>query len=153
MAVRKVAFVVYNGNRVPMNDLAMQLVLKKGHGLVTLDDKPYKPAKSATDDMMRNITPLAVHFARPGKLTVNELPDRYEVRVEFGKVQAEGNAWSEPVFLGTSESCDLAVSAEPSADELTAPRRIALNLAFRMTDTPITELPNGAWARLMTDED
>jgi hypothetical protein len=157
MAVRKVAFVVYNGNRVPMNDLTMQLVLKKGHGLVVLDDKPYRPAKSATDDMMRNITPLAAHFARPGKLTVNELPDRYEVRVEFGKVQAEANAWSEPVFLGTSESCDLAVSAELSADELTAPRRIALNLAFRMTDTPITELPNGppprsfrswAWPRI-----
>jgi hypothetical protein len=150
--VRKIGFVAFNGNRKPINDLTMQIVFPKSHGLLVLDDEPMKPAQSETDNLMRNITPISSHFARPGKVVVHELPDRYELRVEFGKVQPEANAWSEPVFIGAEESCNLEVAAALFGDELTAPKQIKLGLAFQVTETPMEKLSDEEWARLVMDE-
>jgi hypothetical protein len=149
MMVRKIGFVVFNGNRKAISDLTMQIVFKKAHGLLILDEKPSAPAQSQTDMLMRGINPISSYFARPGRLTVNELPDRYELRVEFGKVQPEANAWSEPVFVGTSESCNLEVSAALYGDELTTPKQVTLNLSFQVTETPIDKLSDEEWARLV----
>jgi len=57
MATRKIGFVVYNGNRVPMNDLTMGLVITKAHGLVVLGEQSYAPAKSKMDSVIRSINP------------------------------------------------------------------------------------------------
>ncbi len=149
--LRKIGFVAFNGNRKAINDLTMQIVLPKSHGLLVLDDEPMKPAHSQTDMLMRNVTPISSYFARPGKATVHELPDRYELRVEFGKVQPEANAWSEPVFVGAAESCNLEVAAALFGDELTTPKEIKLGLAFQVTETPMDKLSDEEWARLVTD--
>jgi hypothetical protein len=151
LMTRKVGFVVYNGNRIPLNDLTMRLVIRKAHGLVLLDGEPDRPSQNEMDMTMRGIRPVVSYFARPGKLTVNELPDRYEVQVEFGKVQAEANGWSDPIYIGTSESCNLSVSAELYADELAAPKTVSLSLAFEVESKPITDLSDEEWARLVTD--
>jgi hypothetical protein len=150
--LRKIGFVAFNGNRKAINDLTMQIVLSKSHGLLVLDDKPTKPAQSQTDMLMRNITPISSYFARPGKVAVNELPDRYELRVEFGKVQPEANAWSEPVFIGASESCNLEIAAALFGDELTAPKQIKLGLSFQVTEMPMDKLSDEEWARLVMEE-
>jgi hypothetical protein len=71
------------------------------------------------------------------------------VKVEFGKVQPEANAWSEPVYIGVSESCDLEVTASLFGDELTTPKQVILNLSYQVTQTPITELSDEEWARLV----
>jgi hypothetical protein len=149
MMVRKIGFVVFNGNRKAINDLTMQIVFKKAHGLLVLDEKPIAPAQSETDMLMRSMNPISSYFARPGRITVNELPDRYEVRVEFGKVQPEANAWSESVFIGMSESCNLEVSAALFGDELTSPKQVMLNLSFQVTETPIDKLSDEEWIRLV----
>lgn len=148
-ATRRVVFVVHNGNRIPMNDLTMVIVFGKANGLIVLDEEPTAPAEGRTDNMMRGIRPVFSHFARPGKLTLNELPDRYEIRVDFGKVQAEANAWSEPVYMGASETCNLTATAELFADELTSPKRVTLIASFHVTHKPITDLPAEEWERLM----
>jgi hypothetical protein len=149
--LRKIGFVAFNGNRKAINDLTMQIVLPKSHGLLVLDDKPMKPSQRDMDNLVRTITPISSYFARPGKVTVNELPDRYEVRVEFGKVQPEANAWSEPVFIGAAESCNLEVADALFGDELTTPKQIKLGLAFQVTETPMDKLSDEEWARLVTD--
>jgi hypothetical protein len=131
----------------------MQVVLKKVHGLVVLDDKPFAPSKSATDHMMRDITPMSSYFARPGKLTVKEFPDRYEIQVEFGKVQPEANAWSEPLFIGAAESCNLEATVALFGDELTTPKQVKLGLSFQVTQRPMKDLPDEEWVRLLQDAD
>ena len=150
--LRKIGFVGFNGNRKAINDLTMQIVFPKSHGLLVLDDEPMKPAHSQTDMLMRNIRPISSHFARPGKVAVNELPDRYELRVEFGKVQPEANAWSEPVFIGASESCNLEIAAAIFGDELTAPKQIKLGLSFQVTEMPMDKLSDKEWAKLVMEE-
>lgn len=149
--LRKVGFVAFNGNRKAINDLTMKIVFPKSHGLFVIDDEPSKPAQSETDKFMQAITPISAHFARPGKVSLEELPDRYELRVDFGKVQPEANAWSEPVFIGAEESCNLEVAAALYGDELTAPRQIKLGFNFKVTEKPMGELPNEEWARLVMD--
>lgn len=148
-AARRVGFVVYNGNRIPMNDLTLVLVVGKAHGLVVLDEEPLAPAEGHTDNMMRGIRPVLSHFSRPGKVTLTELPDRYEIRVHFGKVQAEANGWSEPLFIGAGETCTLVGAAELFADELSSPRRVPLTLSFRVTQKPISEVPAEELERLL----
>jgi hypothetical protein len=137
-ALRKVALVAYNGNRLPLNDVTMDAVFRKIHGLVVLDHEPYEPNQTEMAFMGGNT--IASHFKRPGKLILNELPDRYEMRVEFGKIQAEANGWSDEFFIGTSETANLELIASLFADELSAPTKIPLALAFQMTDSPISSL-------------
>jgi hypothetical protein len=149
--LHKIGFVAFNGNRKAINDLTMQIVFPKSHGLLVLDDKPMKPSQSDMDNLVRNITPISSYFARQGKVTVHELPDRYELRVEFGKMQPEANAWSEAVFIGAAESCNLEVAAALFGDELTTPKQIKLGLAFQVTETPMDKLSDEEWARLITD--
>lgn len=147
----KIGFVAFNGNRKAINDLTMQIVFPKSHGLLVLDEKPMKPSSNDMDKLVR-ITPISSYFARPGKVAVNELPDRYELRVEFGKVQPEANAWSEPVFIGASESCNLELAAALFGDELTSPKQIKLGLSFQVTEKPMDEFSDDEWARLVMDE-
>ncbi|MEZ5944358.1 MAG: hypothetical protein R3C18_23465 [Planctomycetaceae bacterium] len=152
-AMRKVGLVAYNGNSVPINDLTLALVVPKSHGIFVLDDEPYRPDTSETNKMMRDITPISAHFARPGKLKLTETPDRYEVHVEFGKVQPEATAWSEPLFLGAAESCQFDLAGTLYADELKTPVQVGLRLSFNVTEETIDQLPNEAWGELMQDED
>ena len=137
-ALRKVAFVTYNGNPLALNDVTLEIAFRKASGLFILDHRPRSP--STTEDMYSNITPVASHFARPGKLKLNDCPDRYEIRVEFGKVQAEANAWSDPFYIGVGESCSFEAEATLFADELSVPKKIPLMMAFRMATVPINSL-------------
>ena len=148
---RKVGFVAFNGNRKAINDLTLKVVVPKSHGLFVLDDEPMKPAQSETDNLMRGITPVSSYFARPGKVGVEDLPDHYEIRVEFGKVQPEANVWSEPVFIGASETCRLDVAAELFGDELASAKQLKLDLSFQMTEMPMDQLSDEEWARLVID--
>jgi hypothetical protein len=127
----------------------MALVVGKAHGLVVLDEEPVAPAKGHTDNLMRGIRPVLSHFARPGKVTLTELPDRYEIRVDFGKVQAEANGWSVPLFIGAAETCTLAGAAELFADEVSGPRRVPLTSSFRVTQKPVSEVPADELERLL----
>lgn len=149
--VRKVGFVVFNGNRMAINDVTMRISLKKTHGLVVLDDEPVAPSTSEMDNLVRGINPIASHFRRPGKVTVTELPDRFDVQIEFGKVQPEANTWSEPIFVGTSESCNVELSAALFGDELTTPRPVSLSLSFDVTETTIDKLSDEDWLRLVQE--
>lgn len=149
--VRKVGFVLFNGNRTAISDVTMRISFKKTHGLVVLEDEPVAPSTSEMDNLIRGINPIASHFPRPGKVTVTELPDRYDLQVEFGKVQPEANAWSEPIFIGACESCKVEVAAALFGDELTTPRQVGLGLAFQVTETSIDKLSDEEWARLIQD--
>ena len=151
MMVREIGFVVFNDGQKAINDVNMEIVLPKSHGLVVLDEKPTAPAQREIDARVRGINPITSYFTRPGRVAVNELPDRYEVRVQFGKVQAEANCWSDTLFIGASESCNLKATAALYGDELTTPRQVDLKLAFEMKEVPITELSDEEWLRLIEE--
>jgi len=68
LALRKIGFVVFNGNPIAMNDLTMEIVVKKSHGLVILDDEPIRPSESEAANITRSINPITSRFARPGKV-------------------------------------------------------------------------------------
>ena len=119
---------------------------------MVLDEKPVAPAQSDIDARFRGINPITSYFSKPGKLTVNELPDRYEVRVQFGKIQAEANGWSEPLYIGASGSFALEATAVLFGDELAVPRQVGLKVAFEVTEMPIDSLPDEEWARLLQEE-
>jgi len=152
-AMLKVGLIVYNGNSVPINDLTLALVVPKSHGVFVLDEEPFRPPTSETSKIAMNITPISAHFARPGKLKLSETPDRYEVQVEFGKVQPEAAVWSEPLFLGAAESCNLELPGMLYADELRTAVKVRLGLSFNITPESIDHLPNEAWAELLQDDD
>jgi len=150
--VRKIAFVVFNAGQKAINDVNLEIVFTKSHGLVILDEKPVAPAQSDLDARIRGINPITSYFPKPGRVTVNELPDRYEVQVQFGKLQAEANGWSEPLYIGASESCNLEATAVLFGDELTAPRQVGLRVALTVTEMPMDKLSNEDWARLLQAE-
>lgn len=149
--VAEVGFVIFNGNHKAINDLTLKITFPKVHGLVVLEDEPSRPQKSATEKAITSMRPLS-HFNRPGQVSVEELPDRYELRVEFGKVQPEANAWSDPVLIGAAESCAFEVEAAVYGDELSAPKRLKLDLEFTMTEVPLEDIPKKEWLRLFEDD-
>src|SRR5437868_6940918 len=77
---------------------------------------------------------MAVRVGVPNR-DYNRQLDQYEVQIEFGKVQPEANAWSEAVLIGTSESCNLEVTAALFGDELATPKQVKLGLAFQVTES------------------
>lgn len=139
--LRKIGFVVYNGSQAVVTDLTMQLQIGKTKGLVVLDDEPIAPAKSAANQFARDITPISDYFDRPGKVIVNELPDKYEIEVKFGKVQPQANAWSDPVYIGTVGSWKTRVTASLFADELITPVKYDFDFVFQIMETSMVNLP------------
>ena len=133
-ASKKTAFVVFNGTGHSLNDVTLEFAIRKGSGLTITAGKPWRPATTISD--YSKVMPLRDYFARPGRLSVSDLDDRYEVTVQFLKIQAEANAWSEPMYVSACESCNFAVRASLFADELSAPKEVSLEVSLQINDVP-----------------
>lgn len=138
---RPIRLVVRNIGQVVASHVRAELKVPVNIGVMLLDesDMPELPKRRA--DFL--ISPAfsgrsSIAGRRPGETSIDKDDQRFLVEIDCGDLQPGRQVWSEVFFIGKGESGRFSIGGRLFADNLPAPKEVALALLVTVKKTVVT---------------
>ena len=156
---RKASFVITNSGDRLLQNVRLEATVPMDCVFCEEDEMPQAPERyvSAITSLVRSqsFSRFRPKETNPGDVEITALPDRHQIEVRFGNIQAKASVFSDVFFAGSRDSQQTSLTCRLYADELTNPETVELLIEFETEQGAMTfdELQQYPPDRVLVDMD